>query len=83
MEQRWVLTAMVGDDLSLPAIFDAILGSERSWRGFLAFCEEVLTRKEEAERLRREEVAGAAAGGGGDGGGVMRYRRRPPAHLRP
>jgi len=79
---------MVGDDLSLPAVFDAILG--RSWRDFLAFCEEVLTRKEKAERVQQREIAGATvAGGGGDGGdgGVMRHRRRrcppgPPQTLR-
>jgi len=89
-EQRRVLATVVGDDLSLPAILDAIIGSERSWVGFLEFCEEVLTRKEEAERVRRGKVAGPSAvdGGGEDeGGGGARYRyrrrRRPPAHLRP
>jgi len=70
---------VVGVNLSLPAIIESILGSERSWRGFLAFCEEVLLKKEEAERVRRGEVVGV---GGGHGGVRYRRRRRPPAHLR-
>jgi len=77
---------MVGDDLSLSAVFDAILGSERSWKGFLTFCEEVMTEKEAAERVRRGEISATDDGGGrrlrGDG---IRYRlcRHHPAHLRP
>jgi len=66
-EQRRVLGAVVGNDLSLPAVVDAILGSERSWKSLLAYCEEVMRIKEEAERIRRGEVVaegvdGAAAG---------------------
>jgi len=53
-----------------------MLGSEGSWRGLLAFCE-VISKKEEAERIRRGEVAGMGAGGG-DGGARYRRRRRPP-----
>jgi len=78
-EQRRVLTAVVGQDLSLPRVIESMLGSERSWKGLLAFCEEVLSIKEEAERVRRGEVAVV---GGGDGGVRYRRRRRPPAHLR-
>jgi len=83
-EQRRVLVTMVGDDLSLPSLIDAILGSERSWKGLLQFCEEVMRRKEEQERARRGEQAGNRRGVDGAGGGVRRYgpRRRPPAHLR-
>jgi len=87
-EQRRVLAAMVGDDLSLPAILDAILGSERSWRAFLAFSEKVLLKKEEEERFRRGEAERTngddGRGDGGDGGAIRyRRRRRSPAHLRP
>jgi len=84
-DQRRVLTAVVGGDLSLPAVVAAMLGSERAWKGFLQFSEEVLTIKEEAERVRRREVAGPSQDGDGGGGGRPRYRRRrrPPAHLRP
>jgi len=84
-DQRRVLTAVVGEDLSLPAVVAAMLGSEEAWKGFLAFCEEALLIKEEAERVRRGEVAGPSQDGDGGGGGRPRYRRRrrPPAHLRP
>jgi len=86
-EQRRVLVTVVGYDLSLPAVINAMLQSERSWVGFLKFCEEVLVKKEEAERVRRGEVTGPAARGvrNGGGGGAVQYRRRrrPPAHLRP
>jgi len=84
-EQRGVLAA-VGNDLSLPAVVDAILGSERAWKSLLAFCVEVMSAKEEAERARRGEViANGATGDGDGGGGGVRYRRRrrPAAHLRP
>jgi len=84
--QRRVLAAVVGGDLSLPAVIGAVVGSEGSWRGFLAYCEEVLLIKEEAERVRRGEVAGPSnedRDGGGGGGRRYRRRRRPPAHLRP
>jgi len=47
------LAAVVGDDLSLPAVLDAILGSERPWKSLLAFCKQVMKKKEEAERFRR------------------------------
>jgi len=83
-QQRRVLAAVVGDDLSLPAIFDAILGSERSWKALLTFSEEVIRKKEEEEeRARRGETAGRGRGAAGDGGGVWRnrLRRRPLAHL--
>jgi len=85
-DQRRVLAAVVGDDLSLPGVISAILRSEGSWRAFLVYCEEVLAEKEEAERVRRGEVAGPSGGdgnGGGNGGVRYRRRRRPPAHLRP
>jgi len=71
-EQRRVLVAVVGEDLSLPAVIESMLGSEGSWRGLLAFCEEVISKKEEAERLRRGETARDQ--GGGDN--AVRYRRR-------
>ena len=52
--QRCVLSAAVGGDLSLPGLVKSMVGSERSWRAVLAFCEEVLSRKETAERARED-----------------------------
>ncbi|XP_024881488.1 uncharacterized protein LOC112460833 [Temnothorax curvispinosus] len=55
-EQRRVLRREVGDDLSLPAIVAAMVGNPTKWRAFLAFCGQVMSVKEEAERIRRGEV---------------------------
>lgn len=50
--QRRDLTAEVGFDLSLPELVKAMLDSEGSWNAVVAFCEVVLTQKENAERER-------------------------------
>ncbi|XP_026322744.1 uncharacterized protein LOC113232288 [Hyposmocoma kahamanoa] len=68
---------MVGRDLSLPSIVKAILGSERSWQAMVSICEDVMSRKETAERsgeikatgldeaVTPEQIAAAVAGTGG------------------
>lgn len=90
-EEREVLRAALGEDLSLPAVMEKILREEDAWRAFLSFAESVIFKKESAERIRRGEVAPAGSQaqndpGGRRGGGRRRHRRRPrrrgAAHLR-
>jgi len=50
--QRRVLTASTGRDLLLPAVVNTILRDEGSWKAFIRFCEEVMSKKEENERIR-------------------------------
>jgi len=81
-EERRALTAVVGPDLSLPALVGAMLRSEGSWQSVVLFCEAVISRKEDHERARRGEGVRARQRGGR--GGVGRYRPpRPRAHQRP
>ncbi|XP_063827169.1 uncharacterized protein LOC135076679 [Ostrinia nubilalis] len=54
-EQRRVLTAVVGRDLSLPSLVIAMLGSEGCWKVVASFCEEVILQKEAAEREREND----------------------------
>ncbi|CAH2211181.1 jg20100 [Pararge aegeria aegeria] len=54
--QRAALVAVVGQDLSLPAVVRAMAGSETSWDAIVSFCEDVMTQKEAAERLREDAV---------------------------
>ncbi|XP_041976465.1 uncharacterized protein LOC121731176 [Aricia agestis] len=56
MEQRTALTAVIGMDLSLPAIIRAMLSSEIAWQAVNDFAQEVITAKEEAERRREQEA---------------------------
>ncbi|XP_061719330.1 uncharacterized protein LOC133526654 [Cydia pomonella] len=57
-EEREELVAQLGQDLSLPAVVRAMLGSERAWETVLTFCEHVIRDKEAAER-EREALAEA------------------------
>ncbi|XP_063367024.1 uncharacterized protein LOC134655491 [Cydia amplana] len=50
--QRRELAAVVGNDLSLPAVVKAMVADERSWKAVLSFCEDVMSQKEAAERER-------------------------------
>ncbi|XP_045535743.1 uncharacterized protein LOC106719018 [Papilio machaon] len=50
--QRQDLMAVVGEDLSLPAIVEAMVGSHDAWHAVQGFCEEVMRLKEDAERAR-------------------------------
>jgi len=82
IEERRGLSAVVGPDLSLSALVNVMLGSERSWQAVVHFCETVISQKEDHERTRRGENAGVRRGGNS-----RRGRWRPPrrrgAHLRP
>ncbi|XP_011149697.1 uncharacterized protein LOC105189348 [Harpegnathos saltator] len=51
--RRGVVIRELGNDLSLPTIVGAIVGSEWKWNVFSSFCELVMTQKEEAEEVRR------------------------------
>ncbi|XP_073967046.1 uncharacterized protein, partial [Choristoneura fumiferana] len=54
--ERLVLAAALRtDDLSLSNIVSKMLESEESWNAVTEFCEEVMSRKEEAEREREED----------------------------
>lgn len=54
--QRHDLTQVVGTDLALSSIIASMLGSEESWRAMTSFCEEVISQKEEAERVREADA---------------------------
>jgi hypothetical protein len=54
-EERRLLTEVVGLELSLPALARAMLEGKDKWRAASVFCDNVLSRKEEAERTRRGE----------------------------
>jgi hypothetical protein len=56
-EQRAALVAVVGHDLSLPAVVEAMVGGDRSWKAVASFCEDVMAQKEAAERGREEDPA--------------------------
>jgi len=49
--QRRVLRDKIGDDLLLPAVVEALVESEDAW-GAIVSCEDVISRKEAAERER-------------------------------
>uniref|UniRef100_A0A8R2MBE2 Reverse transcriptase n=2 Tax=Bombyx mori TaxID=7091 RepID=A0A8R2MBE2_BOMMO len=51
-EQRRVLVAKIGPDLSLPTVVATMLGSDESWQAMLDFCESTISQKEAAERER-------------------------------
>jgi hypothetical protein len=88
--ERQALTAVVGQDLSLPALVEAMLEGEDKWRAALEFCGRVMSQKERAERERRGEMPSPdLPDGGGVGGGrppprrrIAIPRRRLRAHLR-
>nr|XP_012235910.1 PREDICTED: uncharacterized protein LOC105680055 [Linepithema humile] len=54
--ERRALTAVVGEDLSLPALIQAMLEGEEKWRAASDFCSAVMLQKEEVERIRRGEA---------------------------
>ncbi|XP_061719981.1 uncharacterized protein LOC133527106 [Cydia pomonella] len=56
--EQWAApVAIVGSDLSLPAVVKAMLGGERPWVAAASFCEDVMAQKEAAERSREEDPA--------------------------
>ncbi|KMQ81786.1 reverse transcriptase [Lasius niger] len=66
-ERRRVLMEEVGEDLSLPAVVKAMVGSREAWCEMVSFCEYVIAQKEAAERERENNPDSAA---------VRRRRRR-------
>ncbi|PZC76931.1 hypothetical protein B5X24_HaOG203975 [Helicoverpa armigera] len=53
------LVAAVGDDLSLPSVIAAMLRSEEAWEAVASFCEDVMSQKESAERVRESDPLAA------------------------
>lgn len=53
---------MRGDDLSLTSIAKGIVTLREKWAAFSQFCEEVLIRKEAAERERDQMAAATREG---------------------
>ncbi|KMQ90209.1 reverse transcriptase [Lasius niger] len=50
--ERTELVAVVGRDLSLPAVIRAVTGNDDGWKAFSSFCSKVMLQKEEAEKER-------------------------------
>ncbi|CAH2106967.1 unnamed protein product [Euphydryas editha] len=53
-EQRRDLAAVIGEDLSPPAVARALVGGNRAWTAVAIFCENVISQKEAAERARKD-----------------------------
>lgn len=73
--ERGDLQRAIGDQLDLPTVVAGMVQSEEKWRAMARFCEQVMLRKEQAERERRGEAPGRMprrrrrrARGGGTGG---------------
>ncbi len=56
VQRRALGAALRRNDVSLSAIVAAVAGSEQKWEAFASFCEEVISQKEAAERVRRREA---------------------------
>ena len=69
-EERRVLRAQIGQDLSPQAIVAASVEpgerGERNWHAFASFCSTVLRKKEADERVRRGEAAPGSSDGEGE-----------------
>lgn len=52
---RRSLIAVVGSDLSLPAIIVKMIGDERSWEAVASFCETIVSQREAEERERERD----------------------------
>ena len=53
--ERRVLVNVIGGDLSLPAVVAGMLASAGGWEAMASFCDEVMSRKEAAERERERD----------------------------
>lgn len=62
--ERMELCRVLGQDLSLPVLVQAMLASEEDWKEVAQFADNVMLQKEEAERLRRSIAAGTESVGG-------------------
>ncbi|XP_020297221.1 uncharacterized protein LOC109861819, partial [Pseudomyrmex gracilis] len=49
-EERRVLVASIGEDLSLPAVVRVMVGGKENWKAVAFFCEQVMLQKEADER---------------------------------
>jgi hypothetical protein len=81
---RRALVAEIGGDLSPPAVFGALLANERSRKAVTTFCEQVMLRKEAAERERErdshpERIGGRRRGGGRGHATSRRARTASPS----
>jgi len=76
-EERRLMTAVVGPDLSLPALVTSMLKGEDKWEA-VSFCDKVMSQKEEAERIRRGERPPPTQPGGNDDGGNGGQMPLPP-----
>nr|XP_032525084.1 uncharacterized protein LOC116776090 [Danaus plexippus plexippus] len=76
-EPRRALVAAVGNDLSLPGVIIAMLGSEEAWAAVASFCEDVMSQKEAAEREREDDPLAPALRRRRRGG--RRRTQRPPS----
>nr|XP_032513472.1 uncharacterized protein LOC116767321 [Danaus plexippus plexippus] len=76
-EPRRALVAAVGNDLSLPGVIIAMLGSEEAWAAVASFCEDVMSQKEAAEREREDDPLAPALRRRKRGG--RRRTQRPPS----
>lgn len=65
-KQRRVLEETFGGDFTLGTIFTTSLENPAKWKTFTDFCENVISSKEEAERVRQSLA------------GIRPRRRRPP-----
>ncbi|CAB3227751.1 unnamed protein product [Arctia plantaginis] len=54
--QRRALTAVIGVDLSLPAVVRSMAGSDSCFIAVATFCEEVISQKEAAEKAREDDL---------------------------
>lgn len=64
-EERWTLSGIIGEDLSLATIAQKMLEKEEAWTAFTKYCEVDMTAKENDERERRGEAPSAASQSGG------------------
>ncbi|CAG9572673.1 unnamed protein product [Danaus chrysippus] len=59
ISERSQLIRVVGADLSLPVVVQAMVGSERAWQAVADFSERVILQKEAAERVREDDPSSA------------------------
>lgn len=55
-QERAQLCAVIGTDLSLPAVLKNMVSDKTSWDAVVSFCEQVISQKETAERAREDDA---------------------------
>ncbi|KAL0101885.1 hypothetical protein PUN28_018438 [Cardiocondyla obscurior] len=55
-EERQELVSIIGLNLRLDVIIQVVMEDKEKWEAFATFCEKVMLRKENDERIRRGEV---------------------------